>query len=78
MLQCYDTCADQLSAKMLFMAGSIIYSLNAYRKVVQDMAGVADDTEVTKEGLMELPPLSSVTYNDKNVIMAFSRPLQEV
>jgi len=50
---------------MLFMAGSIIYSLNAYGKVVKDMAEVADNTEVTEEGLMELPPLSSVTYNDK-------------
>ncbi|MDD9818754.1 MAG: hypothetical protein OXU61_11575 [Gammaproteobacteria bacterium] len=78
MLQRYDTCADQLSAKMLFMAGAIIYSLNACGKVVKDMAGVADDTEVTEEGLMELPPLSSVTYNDKNVIMAFSRTSQEV
>ena len=78
MLQRYDTCADQLSAKMLFMAGAIIYSLNACGKVVRDMAGVADDTEVTEEGLMELPPLSSVTYNDKNVIMAFSRSSQEV
>ena len=73
MLQRYDICTDQLSAKMLFMASSKIYSLNAYSKVVRDLAEVADDTEVTEEGLMKLPPLSSVTYNDINVIMAFSK-----
>ena len=42
-------------------------------KVVRDLAEVADDTAVTEEGLMKLAPLSSVTYNDINVIMAFSK-----
>ena len=64
MLQRYDICADQLSAKMLFMAGSKIHSLNVYGKVVKDLAEVADDRAVTEKGLMKLPPLSSVTYND--------------
>ena len=59
-------CADQLSAKMLFMAGSKIYSLNVYGKVIKDLALVADDTAVTK-GLMKFPSLSSVTYNDMSL-----------
>ena len=37
MLQRYDICADQLSVKMFFMAGSKIYSLNAYGKVVKNL-----------------------------------------
>ena len=71
MLQRYDICPDQLSAKMLFMASSKIYSLNAYGKTCRDLAEVTDDAEVSEEALMKLPQLSTVTYNDKNIITDF-------
>ena len=73
MLQRYDICVDQLSAKMPFMASSKLYSLNAYGKVVRDLTEVTDDAAVTEVGLMKLPQLSTVTYNDKYVIIAFSK-----
>lgn len=72
MIQRYDVCPEQLSAKMLFMANSKIHSLNAYGKVVKELAEFTDATEVTEKILMNLPHLSVVTYNDKNVIIAFS------
>ena len=49
MLQRYDICPDQLSAKMLFMANSKLHSITAYGKMVKDLAGVTDDKEVTEE-----------------------------
>ena len=73
MLQRYDICPDQLSAKMLFMASSKIYSLNVYGKVVKDLAEVTDVAAVTEEALMKLSQLSTVMYNDKNVITDFSK-----
>ena len=74
MLQRYDVCHDQLSAKMLFMDKSKkIYSLMAYGEVVRDLAGAGDDTEITEECLMKLPQLSSLMYNDKRVITSFSK-----
>ena len=72
MLQRYDICPDHLSAKMLFMANSKIHCLNAYDKIVRGLAKVIDATAVTEETLMKLPKLSVTTYNDKNVITAFS------
>ena len=51
-----------LSEDVLIMAGnSKIFSLTAYSKVVRDMAEV---TQVSKEGLINTPKLSSLTYNE--------------
>lgn len=47
MLQRYDSCLDQLSAKMLFTANSKLHSITAYGKMIKDLAGVSDDKEVT-------------------------------
>ena len=72
-LQRYDICPDQLSSKMLFMASSKIYLLNAYGKVVKDLAEVTADAAVTEEALMKLSQLPTVMYNDKHVITDFSK-----
>ena len=67
-------CHGQISAKMLFMDNSEkIYSVIAFREVVRDLAGASDETEVTEECLMELPQLSSLTYNEKDIITPFSK-----
>ena len=74
MLQRYDVCPGQLSAKMLFIDKSNkIYSVMAYGEVVRDLAGASDETDVTEECLMELPQLSSLTYNEKHIITSFSK-----
>ena len=63
-----NVCPGQLSAKMLFIDKSNkIYSVMTYGEVVRDLAGASDETEVTEECLMELPQLSSLTYNEKHI-----------
>ena len=73
MLQRYYICSNQVSAKLSFMVSSKIHSLNAYGQVVKDLAEVSGDTEVTEEGLMKLPQLSIVAYNENNVITSFTK-----
>ena len=63
-----------LSAKMIFMDKSNkLYSLMAYGEVLRDLAGPSDETEVTEECVMELPQLSSFTYNEKHIVTSFSK-----
>ena len=63
MLQRYDVCPIQLSAKLLFMSNSKMYPLTAYGQTVKDLAGVEED-EVKEENLIEIPQLRSITFND--------------
>ena len=70
MLQRYDMCQDQLSARLMFLSKSKMVSLSAYGQVVRDLAGVTDDA-VTEEMLVMVPKLSSVKYNGQNVITGF-------
>ena len=72
MLQRYDMCPSQLSAKVVVMSNSKMYSLTAYGQTVKDLAGVGED-EVREEDLMEIPQLESITFNDLNVITCFTK-----
>ena len=72
MLQRYDMCPNQLSAKVVVMSNSKMYSLTAYSQTVKDLAGVGED-EVKEEDLIEIPQLKSITFNDTNVITHFTK-----
>ena len=71
MLQRYDMCPNQLSAKVVVMSNSKMYSLTAYSQTVKDLAGVGED-EVKEEDLIEIPQLKSITFKDTNVITHFT------
>ena len=68
MMQRYDVCQEQLSAKLLFMTNSNFVSLYAYGKIVKEIAGEGDS--VTEEMLLQAP-LITITYNNQNMITAF-------
>ena len=68
MMQRYDVCQEQLSAKFLFMTNSNFVSLYAYGKIVKEIAGEGDS--VTEEMLLQAP-LITITYNNQNMITAF-------
>ena len=65
-------CRNQLSAKVLLMSNSRMYSHTAYGQTVKDLAGVEED-EVKEEDLIEIPQLRSITFNDTNVITSFTK-----
>ena len=70
MLQCYDICTTQLSAKILLLADSKIYSVYAYGQVLERLAGT-DRDKITEEALMPVSKLQQITFNEKNTIIAF-------
>ena len=75
MLQRYDICLQQLSAKLLLLpeTGNGVQSLSVFGDLVRNIANIDDSEEVTEEALLNSPKLSVVTYNDKNTIISFSR-----
>lgn len=77
MLQRYDLCSDQISAKILFSydSGASTMSLHAFGQIVRDLAVTSTSTSdpVAKPDLLKSPQMSSVMYNQKGVITAFSR-----
>lgn len=77
LMQRYDLCTEQLSAKLLVMAttspNKYTYTLNAFGKVIQQLAGVPPDGEVTAENLLNTPLIPSLSYNENNVITGFHK-----
>ena len=72
MLQKYDVCQEQLSAKLMFQSGAAVVSVYAYGKMVKDLACVHCNEEVTEEIFLRVPMLTSVRYNHQNVITGFA------
>lgn len=70
MLQKYDVCAEQFSAKLMFLSGSNFVSLHVYGKILLEMA-CARDSEVTEGMLLQRPVFTTVKYNSQNVITGF-------
>ena len=72
MMQRYDLCTEQLSARLLVLpctsaSNNRFYkTLHAFGSVVQQLAGVGDG-EVTVDDLLNAPPFKTIPYNDKNV-----------
>ena len=72
MLQNYDVCQEQLSAKLMFQSGGDAVSVYAYGNVVKDLVGVDCNEEITGEVLLRARKLTSVQYNPYNVITGFA------
>ena len=76
MMQRFDMCPQQMSAKLLFMKRypgdpqPTVKTLHAFGRIVQDLAGVADT--VTREALLTSRPVT-VAYTDKQVITSLHR-----
>ena len=81
MMQCYDRCLNHLSAKLMVAwvdheLGIGTQLLFAYRKIVSGIVGIGDDDDdavVSNELLLSSGMISSIRYNENNVIAAFSR-----
>ena len=73
MLQKLEHCSEQISTKLLVVADSKIESLSEFGKIVQQLANVTSDAEVTEEALLNCAQLSSVKYNDRNVIVSITK-----
>lgn len=72
MLQRMDKCQDQMSAKLLMESYGTTTTLHAFGKILMEIAKATTADEVTQEGLLDTPPLTTVFYNDKNVITGIS------
>ena len=78
-MQRYDKSTSHLSTKLLITwsdtlcTGPRTLILHALGRIVYDIAGVDSDDTVSTEDLLQAPPMSSLTYNKKNVITGFSR-----
>lgn len=82
MLQRFDLCPDQWSAKLLLQCGCGLnkhtVTLHAFGRMVNDLAGqtaaqVAAEVQETREMLLKAPPLSTISYKHQ-VITGFTRP----
>jgi len=78
MMQRYDLCTEQLSARLLVLhctsaSDNRFYkTLHAFGSVVQRLAGVGDG-EVTVDDLLNASPFKTISYNDKNVVTGFTK-----
>jgi hypothetical protein len=77
MMQRFNACAEQLTAKLLVMqeydgCSPVTKTLHAFGKIISDLLGATTVTEVTREALLQTDPVT-ITYNDKQVITAFNR-----
>ena len=80
MMQRYDRCPTQVSAKLLVMwtgdqTGSNTQTLYAFGKIVSEIAGVdgEDDDSVSNTELLNSEPIVSMKFNENNVITGFTR-----
>ena len=77
MIQRYDLCTDQATAKLLLMYKSSnnqqkYITCSAFGQLVMQLADLSSDEDVTSKALLNLPLLKSLTYvNEKLIITAF-------
>ena len=84
MMQRYDRCQKQLSAKLMVMwsddeNGVCTQSLFAYGKTVSGLAGIDegdDDSLVSSELFLNSARIALITYNENNMITKFSRAIE--
>ena len=78
MIQQFDVCTSQVSAKLLLMysthdSGTRQYkSLHAFGSTIGEIANVLD-REVTSTDLLTAAPFKTISYNDQNIITEFTR-----
>ena len=79
MMQRYDRCPTQVSAKLLVMwtdnqTGSNTQIPYAFGKIVSKIAGVdGEDDLVSNTELLNSEPIVSMKFNKNNVITGFTR-----
>ena len=78
MIQRFDICTSQVSAKLLLMysthgsATRHYKTLHAFGNTIREIADV--DREVTAADLLATPPFKTISYNpDKNIIPGFTK-----
>ena len=73
MYQKYDVCKMQLSVKLLFMNNNgEQVALYAFGQTVLDLAKARETEVICEEAFLQLPPLSSITFNKQNMIIKFT------
>ena len=74
MLQRYEACADQWSAKLVVSSSEVVGTilLSVYGRMVKELAGVAEDSDVKAQMLLRSQKLE-VTYTPgpQNVVTSF-------
>ena len=77
MFQRFDICPEQMSAKLVVMSlarpGGPVKQLHAFGKIVQDLAEREDTDSITRNALLTSRPVEHISFNERNVITAFSR-----
>ena len=63
MIQRYDLCSDQGSAKVLLRSGSRRQTLKVFGKLLHELAGVPESQLVTTAYLLKLPPIPMIKFN---------------
>lgn len=84
MMQRYDRCQKQLLAKLKVTwsddeNGVCTQSLFAYGRTVSSLAGINegdDDSLVSSELFLSSARITSITYNENNVITVFSHSME--
>ena len=72
MLQRYDICPSQISAKLLIMTEGKFVTLFAYGKTILELLETENSDSITEEQLLVIPPISSMRYNHENVITSLN------
>ena len=77
MLQRFDICPEQMLAKLVVMSlarpRGPVKQLHALGKIVQDLAEREDTDSITQNALLTSRPVEHISFNERNVITAFSR-----
>ena len=74
MIQRYDLCTDQATARLLLMYKSSdnqqkYITCTAFGQLVMQLADLSSDKDVTPKALLSLPQLKSITYVSKQLII---------
>ena len=64
MIQRYDLCSDQESAKVLLKSGS--RKQKVFGKLLQELAGVPESQLVTAADLLQLPSIPMIKFNRRH------------
>lgn len=70
MMQCTERCHNQLSAKLLVQPSTSEdqqFTLHAFGTPLHELAQVPTVEQVTREALLNGPPLNSIAYNENGV-----------
>ena len=73
MMQRYDACAEQVSAKLMIKSDTETLSLFAFGNILKDLAQLSADDLVTTEALLSTQLLQDIKFNSDRIITSFTR-----